>query len=93
VAYLCLRTAAMVREREQKRLLREVARAALASAASFPLGTAYYQHTYWEAQAARGRGRGDGPDRSAARGPVDARVFVSELRYALRLHALQSDLR
>ena len=90
MAYLCLRIVKIVRGRGEQRLLRDVASEALRCSSTFPMGTAYFGHTYWSVVSERGGRprRGADLDRSAALGPVDARVFVSEARFSLRLRKM-----
>jgi hypothetical protein len=63
---------------ESRGLLKSLARLCLDSVMEAPLGTAFIQHTVWDAggETAEARGR---------RGPIDSRRLASELLAALRL--------
>ena len=100
-ALLLLRLAALTPTETEKSLLTSLARDCLASAPCDPIGTAYIQHTHWDAAGLAGAGSsravgrgGQGkrgpavdPTRSAAVkiGPVDSRRFATELLSILGL--------
>ena len=89
VAYLCLRARRQMRGSAP--LLEAVARASLAASSLFPMGTAWVRHDLWSGPEGPGHRRTRSargvPEAPGFRVPgcVDAREFVMELGYHIRL--------
>ena len=85
IAFLCRRLGSLCAE-PLSGLLAEHSRAALGSAGGLPLGTGSVARVRWASDAREASsGAGGAPASELAVGPVDARDFAAELRYALDL--------
>ena len=79
-ALLLLRLGTLCGDAGVKSLLRSLARLCLSASGAAPLGTAWLQHTAWDAEGKAGETRGK-------RGPVDSRRLAQEVRSALAIAA------
>jgi hypothetical protein len=78
-AYVLLSLSRLASEKNTRRISRDLARLALGFSRRAPIGTAFYQHTRWDAN-----GKVNEETRGAL-GPVDSRRLTREVEFALRL--------